>query len=194
MPTPDEQIGSNLIKLRGSMTQRELAEKMKQRGWKWTHVTVGSIERGERPLRLAEAEAVVDAIGHGFVHNLLASEADATVQVWMRKMWEANAAVEKAVRTYVETQLQLSMAAYSAQPHPDSTTGEGILDWLSHSPQRAVETTLERIWSEDAMEASLAERLYGETDGEDRGIDISDDTYIKAFYSWQRHGEHPEAP
>ncbi|UTT52311.1 helix-turn-helix domain-containing protein [Microbacterium maritypicum] len=51
----DEQIGENLTKLRGEMSQKDLATAMRGRGWKWSQATVWSIEKGERPLRLAEA-------------------------------------------------------------------------------------------------------------------------------------------
>ena len=55
MPSLDERIGENLVRLRNDLSQRDLAAHMKRLGWKWTHVTVGSVERGERPLRLSEA-------------------------------------------------------------------------------------------------------------------------------------------
>ncbi|KJL46235.1 hypothetical protein RS84_02862 [Microbacterium hydrocarbonoxydans] len=37
------------------MSQKDLASAMRDRGWKWSQATVWSIEKGERPLRLAEA-------------------------------------------------------------------------------------------------------------------------------------------
>lgn len=61
--TTDQQIGRNLARCRGAMSQRDLAEAMKTRGRKWTHVTVGSIERGERPLRMSEALDVGSILG-----------------------------------------------------------------------------------------------------------------------------------
>jgi transcriptional regulator with XRE-family HTH domain len=51
----DQQIGSHLVRLRGDMSQRELARRLRDRGLNWTHLTVASVERGERPLRVAEA-------------------------------------------------------------------------------------------------------------------------------------------
>lgn len=56
--TTDEQIGRNLAALRGDMSQKDLAAVMRGRGWKWSQATVWSIEKGERPIRLAEAEEV----------------------------------------------------------------------------------------------------------------------------------------
>ncbi|WP_417374126.1 hypothetical protein [Glutamicibacter protophormiae] len=55
----DDQIGKNLATLRGQVTQQELGEKMRQRGFKWSQATVWDVERGKRPLRLIEALEVV---------------------------------------------------------------------------------------------------------------------------------------
>lgn len=63
MATRDEQIGSNIVRLRGERSQQWLADNMRQRGWKWAQATVWNVEKGERPLRLAEAEDVADILG-----------------------------------------------------------------------------------------------------------------------------------
>jgi len=55
----DSKIGHNLLILRGEMSQEELADKMRTLGYKWSKATVWSIEKGERPLRLTEAEDVM---------------------------------------------------------------------------------------------------------------------------------------
>ena len=61
----DKQIGLNVAILRGShpnhgqpMTQQVLAAGMRERGHKWSQATVWSVEKGERPLRLAEADTL----------------------------------------------------------------------------------------------------------------------------------------
>lgn len=48
-------IGAVVADLRGTLSQKALAEKMRERGWKWSQATVWSVEQGERPLRLAES-------------------------------------------------------------------------------------------------------------------------------------------
>ncbi|MBM6731176.1 helix-turn-helix transcriptional regulator [Bifidobacterium pullorum subsp. saeculare] len=57
----DSMIGRNLQRLRSEVgyTQVELAEKMRERGYKWSKTTVWMIETGERPLKLAEAQDVL---------------------------------------------------------------------------------------------------------------------------------------
>lgn len=54
----DEQIGRNLVALRGDLSQKELADRMRKRGFKWSQATVWAIEKGERPLRLTESAAL----------------------------------------------------------------------------------------------------------------------------------------
>jgi transcriptional regulator with XRE-family HTH domain len=64
----DEQIGRNLSALRGDMSQKDLADRMRRRGFKWSQATVWAIEKGERPLRVTEAEAIGDVFDiHGNV-------------------------------------------------------------------------------------------------------------------------------
>lgn len=59
----DAKIGENLTGLRGSTSQQDLANEMRRRGFKWSQATVWSVEKGERPLRLAEADALADFFG-----------------------------------------------------------------------------------------------------------------------------------
>lgn len=54
----DEQIGANLIRIRNGMSQKDLADAMRVRGFKWSQATVWAVEKGERPLRLTEAEGL----------------------------------------------------------------------------------------------------------------------------------------
>lgn len=72
--------------MRGELSQSALADRMRERGWKWSQATVWSVEQGERPLRLAEAVDLAEVLG-GRVPELLGSE-------------RANAA--RMVRTLVE--------------------------------------------------------------------------------------------
>lgn len=59
----DRQIGANLVRIRDGMSQNDLALKMRERGHKWSAATVWAIEKGERPLKLAEATDVISILG-----------------------------------------------------------------------------------------------------------------------------------
>jgi transcriptional regulator with XRE-family HTH domain len=61
--TTDEQIGRNLVRLRGGMSQKDLADRMRTHGFKWSQATVWAIEKGERPLRLTESLALGKIFG-----------------------------------------------------------------------------------------------------------------------------------
>ncbi len=54
----DAEIGTNLTRIRGSRSQKDVADAMRDRGFKWSQATVWSVEKGERPLRLTEAQAL----------------------------------------------------------------------------------------------------------------------------------------
>lgn len=68
----DELIGQNLSRIRGGVSQAELAREMKDRGFKWSQATVWAVEKGERPLRLAEAVALMEILDLERVEELLA--------------------------------------------------------------------------------------------------------------------------
>ncbi len=65
-PNPqDVRIGQNLARFRGAMSQAELAKKMRDmnKGHKWSQTTVWTVEKGERPLKLAEADTLAEILG-----------------------------------------------------------------------------------------------------------------------------------
>lgn len=61
----DKRIGSNLRRLRiiGGFSQEELAERMRREGYRWNNLTVYNIERGERQLKLSEAQTILRCLG-----------------------------------------------------------------------------------------------------------------------------------
>ncbi|WP_396646192.1 helix-turn-helix transcriptional regulator [Microbacterium sp.] len=56
--TRDQLIGQNIASMRGELSQQALADAMRAQGFDWAQATVWSVEKGKRPVRLAEAEAV----------------------------------------------------------------------------------------------------------------------------------------
>lgn len=63
-PQTEEQIGADVAtaRERAGMSQKELAAAIAERGFKWSQATVSQIEKGERPLRLSEADHLADLI------------------------------------------------------------------------------------------------------------------------------------
>lgn len=107
MTTGDEQIGRNLAQLRGEMSQKELAAEMRRRGWKWSQATVWSIEKGERPLRLTEAQEVA-AIFEADLWLLTLEEATLRATRRVRRVELAERALREAIQEYDEARFNLA--------------------------------------------------------------------------------------
>lgn len=89
MDDADKRIGTNLAQLRGEMSQAALAAAMRARGWKWSQPTVAAIEKGERAVKLAEAEALLDVLGMDRLEELTTRPLES---IW----WARKAALENA--------------------------------------------------------------------------------------------------
>lgn len=59
----DDQVGRAVVSARGARSQQEVADLMKNRGWKWSQATVWSVESGRRPLRFLEALDLAEVLG-----------------------------------------------------------------------------------------------------------------------------------
>ncbi|WIV43045.1 helix-turn-helix domain-containing protein [Glutamicibacter nicotianae] len=98
----DETIGSNLAKLRGNVSQQELGEMMRGRGFKWSQATVWEIERGKRPLRLAEANEVLSLLKRRpeELTAFLSSEQEASIRTHIDAIERARDTLEMAMDDY----------------------------------------------------------------------------------------------
>lgn len=149
MADADKFVGTRVAQLRGDMSQKDLAEKMRGYGWKWVQQTVGIVEKGERPLRLTEASDLVQILGVPLgdlfsAGNLLsrelnkarASERDLSSQI--RDLQEIQEAVSEARQT-LQLLVELSQggngpyhvngsAAWLLEHHLSDGTGNIYLD------------------------------------------------------------------
>lgn len=109
----DAIIGRNLARLRSrkSITQEDLAARMRRRySYKWSKATVWSIERGERPLKLAEAKDALKCLGCDPVADLgllLQGDSSSSLLVIKQrvvddKFRDASFIVVSMARAYVE--------------------------------------------------------------------------------------------
>lgn len=110
MTSLDTQIGQNLARLRGSMSQRDMADEMTRRGWKWSHVTVGSVERGERPLRASEALGVANILNIP-VEELVAAQDSVRLREGQRSVLFALTQLQEAVSRWDAARLDLAALA-----------------------------------------------------------------------------------
>ncbi len=68
----DVTIGLAVASLRGAagLSQQQVADRMRELGWRWVQPTIWSIEQGRRPVRLAEAVDLATVLGVQ-LHDLL---------------------------------------------------------------------------------------------------------------------------
>lgn len=68
------------------MSQKELANRMRKHGFKWSQATVWAIEKGERPLRLTESMSLGEIFGiDGHALSATRSEFDRTLLMTMHE-------------------------------------------------------------------------------------------------------------
>src|SRR5688500_1134787 len=114
MENKDELIGRNVARLRGEMPQSELAKAMRERGYKWSQATVWSVEKGERPLRLAEAETLSEILGRKTVAGaaeFLASTAEMSLVATLERVAAANKNFRQAMSAYFDALDELAGTA-----------------------------------------------------------------------------------
>lgn len=85
---------------------------MQKRGWKWSQATVWAIEKGERPLRLAEAADLEDLLNL-FPNSspLLESPKRVTVGNEIRGLADAREELEAAIAAYDMARYDLAIKA-----------------------------------------------------------------------------------
>ena len=137
--TRDELIGANLALLREAKgyRQSDLAERLQELGLSQMHQnTISRIEKGERPLRLSEAEDIAKALGMP-LWNLTAHREVARVSVLLQEIYDARRTLSRAALTYIEQLGRLRMeydamdaetqALFNAQDFPGVDV---MLRWL----------------------------------------------------------------
>jgi hypothetical protein len=138
----DRQIGRTMAILRGDKTQQAVADEMRQRGWRWSQATVWSVEKGERPLRLAEAEDLATVLGTPSVHAFLTEPIGAYIQQGVLRASNAYRAIVESVWECLDAQDALKGHLMHAREdgHELTEVEEAQRDlWVNASvPERAV--------------------------------------------------------
>jgi hypothetical protein len=156
----DVRIGRNLAQWRGQRTQVALADEMRARGWKWSQATVWAVEKGERPLRLAEAADLTVILSEGgparSPMHLLMTEAELNLTRTLDASYEADDQVLTAAKNWSERRGALAEAALAARTEVGQSTGslnrdlwEGVYAQLTTSPADLI-----REWSGEWTDGS----------------------------------------
>lgn len=98
----DIQIGRNLTGRRGVRSQQALARAMRNRGWKWSQATASAIEKGERPLKLAEAIDLADELNVSLDDLIQEPEQTAASRVVSYRARQVGFHAASAIRTLIE--------------------------------------------------------------------------------------------
>lgn len=90
------------------MSQTELAQLMRERGWKWTQPTVVAVESGERPLKIAEAIDIAEIINRPLHTLVMEDDLDAEVYERANLVSRAESILLDALRNYDEARFHLA--------------------------------------------------------------------------------------
>jgi hypothetical protein len=122
------------------VSQKDLARAMTERGWKWSQSTVWSVETGERPLRLAEAEDLATILSSD-VRQLGTDTGVANMMEKLRQVSSARSDLEKAILDYGNRQAELAHMADSMDfidPESSAAYRAMVEEKLSPSPEDVV--------------------------------------------------------
>jgi hypothetical protein len=149
--TPDEKIGRNLARLRGNRSQKDIADAMRERGWKWSQATVWSIEKGERPLRVAEAADLAQILDQERLGPSLfvQTDAESDFHTAMRQMSAADRSLREAIEGYFVAQGELSLRLQSS---PNPAYERAVEDWLSRTPADVAESVTHDMIADSGLD------------------------------------------
>lgn len=139
------------------LSQEELAQRMAERGFGFTQATVWKIEQGKRAVRIAEAVALMDALGLPSWMNLTRSphafRRDAQLQAAHRRAGAAFAAIKDAAADFLRAQDEVAVVAHEAR---EAGVAVNSLDLLARElAERAVIEARIAYDREDAIHQDL---------------------------------------
>ena len=140
------------------LSQEDLAQRMAERGFGFTQATVWKIEQGKRAVRIAEAVALMDALGLPSWMNLTRSphafRRDAQLQSAHRRAGAAFAAIKDAAAEFLRAQDEVAVVAHEAR-EAGVAVNSLWTSWLGELAERAVIEARIAYDREDAIHQDL---------------------------------------
>lgn len=140
------------------LSQEDLAQRMVERGFGFTQATVWKIEQGKRAVRIAEAVALMDALGLPSWMNLTRSphafRRDAQLQAAHRHAGAAFAAIKDAAAEFLRAQDEVAVVAHEAR-EAGVAVNSLWTSWLGELAERAVIEARIAYDREDAIHQDL---------------------------------------
>lgn len=149
----DQRIGENLVTMRGEMTQKALADLMREKGHKWSQATVWAAEKGDRAIKLTEAHDLSTVLG-GRLDQLLQLPREVGYQKIIQRRYndwyDAREALEVAIRKYEDARLWLRQWIEMGREKGVGEHGE----WYQEYAEESVTSIAEPIEGEALEEYS----------------------------------------
>lgn len=191
----DREIGSNVQRERERLgvSQQVLADVMRERGWKWSQATVWAVEKGDRPMRLAEALDLAQVLDVD-VRNFGQSAANSAISASSRRVSEALHNFYEAASALTRSRWALAELLDNAYPLDEA--GEPTGHWEhSGADLRLVQSADETIYATspmprliDYLTADLEERSNTGPAGRVRELAEEVREVEKIFASWVAQG------
>jgi hypothetical protein len=198
MSDRDVAIGQNLIRLRGEKSQQDVADAMRAAGYKWSQATVWAVEKGDRPLRLAEAESLAEVLGTR-IDNFTRTESFVRLEIARSHMYESFERLKADINDFYDRQFFLAVVAEGVDI--SETMRDMIEDWLRMTPEQiaaTVRTARDGEAAAERMQHAAALGFESVADLDSSGRDTSEtgrtdenNPFMKLF--WEAYsGEHQE--
>ncbi|NOJ63326.1 MULTISPECIES: hypothetical protein [unclassified Arthrobacter] len=163
----DLEIGQNIAVLRGTRSQKTIADGMKPFGFRWTQTTVWEVESGKRSLKAKEAKALA-AVLNTRVQNLfgetVVTQTRAVVLRSMHKIQSLEIAAAEAVEQYALARTKSLALADEVllELEESGVDHDEMLTYLAQTLRRISSKSLEEVMDERADAIREAKKMFGE--------------------------------
>lgn len=164
----DKQIGENVAAFRDDMSQKALADAMRDAGYKWSQSTVWAVEQGTRPLKLAEASVLAKILDTSVDFLLSPTQIRGLLQAGehtARELKDAEEHLDQAVDDYIEKWARVRNMSREI-------LDESLDDWAESMRDQAALNAVKRMYVNLSQSSKLREiaaklhemeeRIYGE--------------------------------
>lgn len=153
MSERDKRIGRAVSAIRGDRSQAAIATAMRERGWKWSQATVWSVEKGERPLRLAEASDLASVLGER-LDRFLVPPAEALVEQQLHKVTRQADDLRRAMFVLQDYRFDLARMVTDGYTHWAHTNDVEDLDpaLVKRCREELATTTVEAVFERTVPE------------------------------------------
>lgn len=128
------------MKFRGNISQQTLAEKMRNKGFKWSQATVWATEKGDRPVRLSEVIALSEVLDKTY-DSFLLEEHDTDDAVMITQAYELLLRERSSIRTALKNWIVAKQGALAAA----EIYGDAVDHLPKHAYQRRLKSELQEI-------------------------------------------------